>query len=60
MIPKRTLSSLTKRIEKLRDRIGKDRDALRELLDEAEALEESCRDVYESLDYSVQRLSEYA
>lgn len=53
-------TTLIKNIEKLRTRIGKDRDDLRELISEARELKETCIEAFESLDYAADQLSQYA
>ena len=55
-----TMKQIVKKIEKHRDKIGKERDALREILYEIEPLIESCDDAIRDLNYAIDRLSEYA
>jgi uncharacterized coiled-coil protein SlyX len=54
------IETIRKQLARITARIGKDRDQLRELIDEAEALEESVRDAFESLEYAADALSRYA
>lgn len=54
-----TMKALGKAIEVHKKAIASHRDALRELLDDAEAVCEASSDALESMDYAVQRLSEY-
>lgn len=45
-------------LEKHRDRIGKERDALAETLDEMQALKENCDDAYDNITRAIDALSE--
>lgn len=60
MATKRQYASLSRKIEKLRDKIGKDRDLLRDLVDEAEAILNSVEDATLALETAIEVLSEYA
>lgn len=54
------LATMIKQLEKHRDKIGKDRDALRDFLDEVESLKETCDRAYEDLQCAIEALSEQA
>ena len=54
------LATMIKQLEKHRERIGKDRDALREFQDEVESLRETCERAYEDLSCAIEALSEQA
>jgi hypothetical protein len=53
-------ASCVKELERRRTALGKERDKLRALVDEYEALKDSADDAYDNLTYAIQRLSEYA
>lgn len=57
---KPNFSAFIRRLEKLRSRIAADRDALSELVNEADALLESATEAEESLRAVIDKLSEYA
>lgn len=52
--------SIIKKLEKHRDQIGKDRDALSEYLDELTGLKESCDSAYDDIQRAIDSLSELA
>jgi len=54
------LAMMIKQLEKHRDKIGKDRDALRDFLDEVESLKETCDRAYQDLECAIDALSEQA
>lgn len=55
-----TKKQLIKAIEKHRDAIAKERDALRELISDALALGDSSEEAVAALDTAIDSLSEYA
>ena len=54
-----SIKGLKKAIEHHKREIAKHRDALRELISDAEAVADSCGDAVESLDSAVDTLSQY-
>jgi len=54
------IATMIKQLEKHRDRIGKERDSLREFLDEVESLKETCDRAYEGIQCAIDALSEQA
>lgn len=54
----RNMGSIKKDIERGKERLAKDRDALRDLIEEAQAIEECASDAIEQLEYAADRLSE--
>ena len=54
------LATMIKQLEKHRDKIGKDRDALRDFEAEVENLRETCERAYEDLQCAIEALSEQA
>ena len=61
-MPKRNMSFETMRsnLEKHRDKIAKDRDELRDLLEEWTAIVDTCDRAIEYIECAVESLSEYA
>lgn len=58
IMTKRQMRAVISKIERHKAAIGKHRDALREILDDLEEIEDCARDATESLNYAIQRLSE--
>lgn len=54
----RNMGSIKKDIERCKERLAKDRDALRELIAEAQDIEECASDAIDQLEYAADRLSE--
>lgn len=54
---KRTIVSIKRKIERAKVRIGKERDALRDLVDELDSLHDDCSEAFESLEVAVDALS---
>jgi len=54
-----TKTTVLKQLQKHRDKIGKERDALRAMQDEINTLFESCEQGIEALDNAIQTFSEY-
>ena len=59
MAKKQTTESLHKQIEACKARISNERDKLRELIDDAAAVEGSCDDAIEALESAADSLSQY-
>lgn len=57
-LSKKSVSGWIARIEKQKVSLGKERDQLREMIDELESLEEVCKSAYEDLESAAERLSE--
>jgi septal ring factor EnvC (AmiA/AmiB activator) len=53
----RKINSIRKQIEKHKNVIAKERDALRDLINEIDSLEEDCREAVDSLEYAADALS---
>lgn len=53
-------NATVRKLEKIRERIGKERDALRDILDEVRTLEENSDRALVALDDCIDALSEYA
>ena len=60
MAKRNIFAAATRELEKRRTALGKERDKLRTLADEYEALKETADDAYDNLTYAIDRLSEYA
>lgn len=56
---KKRAKSILKQIEKVKAKLGVDRDELRELLSELEDIKDSANDAYDHLDMAVDSLSQY-
>lgn len=54
------IKTMIKQLEKLRERVAKDRDALREFEADVENLRETCERAYEDLSCAIEALSEQA
>ena len=57
-VSKSKIDSLKKSIKDMQKQIAKDRDALRDLMDEAEGLEDCCSRAHDDLESAVDALSE--
>lgn len=55
----RSTASILKQIEKTKNRLAKQRDELRELIDELESIEGSCVEAVQSLESAADSLSQY-
>lgn len=55
---KNQLNKFLKRLKASQKVIAKERDRLRDLIDEAETIEISCSEAEESINYAIDRLSE--
>jgi predicted nucleic acid-binding Zn-ribbon protein len=56
---KKTAASLSRQIDACKRRIAAERDKLRELLDEANAIAEDCDEAIHDLEHAVDTLSKY-
>ena len=56
----RTMKAIVKQLEKHRDKIGAERDRLREMQSEIEELLEPCQEGIEALDAAISHFSEVA
>ena len=60
MVTPRRMRSIVRQLETTRDRIGKERDKLRRLIEELETLEDPTTSGLEDLQNAIDRLSEQA